>query len=53
MDREQTDISEGRGVVELGEEGEGIKGRKPQKLLDTDNSMIITRWGEAEEGIGG
>ena len=40
----------------LGEKGEGIKPPpKHPKLIDTDNSMVITRgkgwgWGEVEEG---
>ena len=37
----------GRGIVGLGEM-KGLRGKKPQKLLDTNNGMVITR----EEGVG-
>ena len=44
-----------RDVVGLGEKGEGIK-QKTQKLIDSDNSVVITRekerWGEVKEGTG-
>lgn len=41
-----------------GEKGKGImqkKKKEQQKLMDTDNSLVISRregWGEVEEGIG-